>query len=386
MGDPKQILVSAAALRSELAGFEAGALDGAGCARVAEELAATENACAAARVLAAARATSSGAHLARGYKDGESWVAAQRGLTGHQARQELETARRLTTCPETRQAVLSGQISLAQASEITQAEAQTPGVERNLLTTARGEDLSKTRERSREEHQSRSKVEDLHRRQVRARSFHHWRDRQGMVCFRGALAPELGVPLVKRVEDAASRARRVARKAGSNDTWEQSLADGLVDICGPPAKSRRSGQNNELVIVCDLMAWRRGHAHPGEVCQVIGGGPIPVSVAQDFADDAFLKAVLHDGTSIHTIWHAGRRYTPELRTALDLGPIPEFTGRECAQCGQRWGLQYDHVDPVSNDGATSYDNIQALCWTDHQAKTARDRDAGLLGPRHRHGP
>ncbi len=60
--------------------------------------------------------------------------------------------------------------------------------------------------------------------------------------------------------------------------------------------------------------------------------------------------------------------------------MPAFTGARCGDCGSRFGLEYDHVNPVANKGETSLSNVQALCWDDHQAKTERDRQAGLLGP------
>jgi 5-methylcytosine-specific restriction endonuclease McrA len=93
-----------------------------------------------------------------------------------------------------------------------------------------------------------------------------------------------------------------------------------------------------------------------------------------------LKAVLHDGVAVHTVKHFGRHLPAELRTALDLGPVPAFTGAECVDCGSRFGLEYDHVNPVANQGETSLRNLAARCWPDHQAKTERDREAGLLGP------
>ncbi|HXR22636.1 MAG TPA: HNH endonuclease signature motif containing protein [Acidimicrobiales bacterium] len=65
---------------------------------------------------------------------------------------------------------------------------------------------------------------------------------------------------------------------------------------------------------------------------------------------------------------------------MDLGPVPVFTGAQCGHCGSRFGLEYDHINPVANNGETSLPNVQALCWDDHQAKTGRDRQAGLLGP------
>ena len=114
---------------------------------------------------------------------------------------------------------------------------------------------------------------------------------------------------------------------------------------------------------------------------MIGGGPVPVSVAKDLATDAFLKAVIHDGKQIQTVAHFGRRIPAELRTALDLGSPPKLEGVSCAEegCGRRYGLEWDHVDPLAHGGVTSYENLQAACWPHHRAKTERDREAGLLG-------
>lgn len=150
------------------------------------------------------------------------------------------------------------------------------------------------------------------------------------------------------------------------------------------------------MIVCDLRAWRRGrvdrHAEKaggvGEVCHVVGGGPVPVAVAKQFAADGFLKAVVHDGVDVLHVAHLGRHVPAELRTALDLGPPPAFDGVECAYpgCGRRHGLEWDHIDPVANHGPTAYDNLRPLCWQHHQEKTEHDRLAGLLHPHPRHEP
>ncbi|MEW6477701.1 MAG: HNH endonuclease signature motif containing protein, partial [Actinomycetota bacterium] len=150
----------------------------------------------------------------------------------------------------------------------------------------------------------------------------------------------------------------------------------MIENGGVKGKAGRA----DLVIVCDLGAYRRGHAHEGEACHIVGGGPIPVSLVKELGRDAFLKAVLHNGTEIHTIAHFGRRYPAVLRTALDLGAPPEFNGNVCAApgCDRRYHLQMDHIDPVANGGLTSYDNNQPLCPPDHRIKTERDRKAGLL--------
>jgi hypothetical protein len=129
--------------------------------------------------------------------------------------------------------------------------------------------------------------------------------------------------------------------------------------------------------------FRRGHAHPGEPVHLIGGGPIPVSLVRELSGDAFLKAVLHDGVDLHTVKHFGRHIRAEVRTALELGRPPGFGGLQCADvnCDRRHHLEIDHKNPKANWGPGAYDNFQALCWPHHQEKTARDRQAGLLGPR-----
>ena len=136
----------------------------------------------------------------------------------------------------------------------------------------------------------------------------------------------------------------------------------------------------DLVVVVDLAAYRRGHGHPGETCHIVGGGPVTVGFAHQVAEDAFIKAVAHDGVRIGTVAHFGRHIPVELRTALELGEPPGFDGVSCAEpgCSRRFGLEWDHVDPVAHNGATSYENIQPLCRPCHWAKTEQDRQAGLF--------
>jgi 5-methylcytosine-specific restriction endonuclease McrA len=114
---------------------------------------------------------------------------------------------------------------------------------------------------------------------------------------------------------------------------------------------------------------------------VLGGGPVPPSEVRRLARDAFVKAVTHDGVRIDTVVHYGRRkkLPAVLETALGLGPPPRFPGVACRRCGRRFGLQWDHIDPVANGGPTSAANTQPLCWGCHQDKTSEDRAAGLLG-------
>ena len=137
------------------------------------------------------------------------------------------------------------------------------------------------------------------------------------------------------------------------------------------------------MVVADINALRRGHAHEGEPCHIVGGGPIPVDVVREISKDAFIKAALHDGVDVLRVKHFGRHIKAELRTALEVGPAPGFPGKTCCEpgCGRQHNLEWDHVDPVANRGATAYDNLKPRCWPHHRDKTERDRAAGLLRPK-----
>ncbi len=71
----------------------------------------------------------------------------------------------------------------------------------------------------------------------------------------------------------------------------------------------------ELVVVQDSRVVRRGHAHPGELCHIVGGGPIAPSEIEALGADLFVKAVLHDGEQITHVAHFGRNLTTAQRTA-----------------------------------------------------------------------
>ena len=195
----------------------------------------------------------------------------------------------------------------------------------------------------------------------------------------GALPPELGVPIVNRLEAETDRIRREARRQGTDEPRAAHMADALVKLLAGQGQAK--GRGADLVVVCDLRAWRRDRAVEGEVCHILGGGPVPVAVAKELGSDGFLKAVVHDGVRIDTVAHFGRRIPAELRTALDLGPPPNLEGVCCVEegCGRRYGLEWDHVDPLANGGQTCLDNLESRCWPHHRAKTERDRQSGLLG-------
>ena len=423
------------ALRATLDSFQPEFHSGEDCAVLVEELAAVENISAVVRVRAAARAGECGAHRGRGFADVADWMARATGTTAGSAKTALATVAALESQPAAKAALEAGELSFAQARELVRTEAAVPGSAAGLLDVAKGESLRTLKEQARDRRVRAIDPEELHALQHAAMHHRTWTNALGNIAYAGELPPEFGIPFKNVLDAETDRLWLKAHAEGKRAAGQHPLADfptGSADTGGNGADAaagptdsvatasghagsgavgaaarpelRRSvlaaqafvqmvqngggktkANQSDMVIVCDLQAYRRGHAHEGEPCHIVGGGPIPVSLAKELGRDAFLKGVLHTGTELHTIAHFGRRYPAVLRTALDLGAPPDFDGNVCAAagCDRRYHLQRDHIDPVANGGMTTYLNNQPLCGPDHRIKTDQDRKAGLL---HRRKP
>jgi hypothetical protein len=376
-------------LVAALVSFQPEAYSGEDCAGLAEKLAVLEKVSSVARMGAAARAGACGAHRERGFAEVADWMARATGSTAGSVKAALETVAALESQPEAKAALAAGELSFAQAKELIKTEAAVPGSTADLLEVAKTESFRTLRDRARDRRVRALDPEELHARQHAAMYHRQWVTPLGTIAYAGELPPEMGVPFANILDAETDRLWLKAHRGAKQDgTWSGAevelrrsrlAAQAFVQMIKNGGGKGKAGRA-DINIVVDLRAWRRGHAHDGEPCHIIGGGPIPVSLAKELAREAFLKAVLHDGTDIHSIAHFGRRYPAVLRTALDLGAPPDFKGAVCADpnCDRSYHLQRDHIDPVANGGLTSYANNQLLCPPNHRIKTNQDRKAGLL--------
>jgi len=137
----------------------------------------------------------------------------------------------------------------------------------------------------------------------------------------------------------------------------------------PPKKTgRKLGFSPAKVIVrVDLDTLLRGVVAEGELCEIVGYGPVPVSVIEELiaSGNAFIAAVLTRAQQIQGVFHFGRRPNALQSTALDfLYPMCAVKG-----CNARAGLQSDHRKDWIKTKFTVFDLLDRLCPHHHRLKT-----------------
>ena len=125
----------------------------------------------------------------RGYVEAGDWLASETGVSGVEAKRELETLATLAVagCDATSAAVAAGELSFRQANEVAKTGLAAAGSEGELLALARSRPLRLLQEKARKRRLEAIDADELARRQHAARSFRQWRDDEGMVRVLGAL-------------------------------------------------------------------------------------------------------------------------------------------------------------------------------------------------------
>jgi len=414
-------------LRSVVTGLEPGRLTGPDAARLYGLLAGIERLAMAGKTLLAPRIDESGVWRDSGHRNTAVMLAELEGVPTGQARNTLEVGQRLHQLPGTEQALRSGTLSGPKVSELSGAAVLDPTGEAELLHGAAEEGLQRLKERCQRSRATsvRNDPDEAVRRIHAARQFASWTDAEGAFCFQGRDTADRGARILQQMEFTASRLRRAEDRATDPDSSEslrnseanrradaffllmtggasagelvgQTVGTDDDDDPGPPdeqiaqqfvlertstASARHAGHqlpvpdgschvierppNCSVMVRVDLDALLRGHALPGEVCELDNQGPIPVAMARDMADDSFLRFVFHQAGDIRAVSHFGRTINRTLRTAL------AHRDRCCVvpDCGVAFGLEIDHIRPFAEGGPTSLDNLALLCHHHHYLKT-----------------
>ncbi len=285
----------------------------------------------------------------------------------------METAARLESLPAVDAAFRAGSLSGTQAEVITDAASVDPHAESALLERAQHDGIRGLRTEGARIKAAACVDEMARYERVRAsRSIRHWTDPDGAgrIDIRGPVDQTARVlaalaPYEKDLFDAA-------RKAGREERSDALAFDALIALADASrvaaddeaTKAAASRPATTAVIRIDHASLIRGHTEPGEVCEIVGSGPIPVAVASKLLDDAFIKAVLVDGTDVLAVSHLGRTIPARLRTAIEeLYPECVLEG-----CHMTENLEIDHNVPIEEGGRTELRNLGRLCCHHHHYK------------------
>lgn len=363
-------------------------------------------------------------------------LARQLGCTLGDARRILEASAHLDDAPGTRAELLAGKISALQAADIIAArreaeaarereEAQRrngagseepvtedPGpaqpwreepaspadVEQRLLDEAEGSSATDTR-RAADKERAAARDEETQRRYAHRNRC--WRKRtygDGLAGGEYRLPPEVAADVNARIEEMVEKLFEEARRSGVREPRDAYGADALSLLLAgvrsadpdapapvvptggeepaPPAESSpasRPGPSEcprlpkDLVVRVDLAALLRGRLEGGEVCEIPGAGPYPLAaVRAALGHDALVNLILTEGKDVRSIVCGGRQANKALRLAI----LEQY--QFCVDCGSRFRLQFDHHQPYSLDGPTSFDNQRPRCQRCHAAKSRRE--------------
>ena len=369
-----QVLHSA---RAVVAGLDVSSLTGSEVASRFAAFVELEKVAASAKLLLAPKVAKSETWATAGHRSPEEWIAKTSGTSLGQARQAIETAKKIESLPQTHAAVRAGALSLSQAAAVAEAAAADPSAESRLLEAAAVDPLKTLQDKSRRVVlDSRGSVEERYERQRKLREFSSWTDDEGMTAGRFRLTPEVGAAVLNKIRRETDRRFRQANQEALRESPQNYAADAFAALVTGDgvigSKSRSKG--NEVVVVVSRDSLLRGEVDPesDELCEVPGFGAVPVSVAREMLSDCFLKGVLVDGTKVVTVKHFGRYRPAELDTALLVRSVLLDGQVMCIVegCGQTARVQWDHILPHGRGGPTAEWNLNPMCGFDNREKHA----------------
>jgi hypothetical protein len=371
-------------LRRVVAELDPSRIDGAQARRLVEDFAVIERLAAAGKAIAMRRVEETRAWADAGtFRDAAAWLAATGGTTVGHARATVEAAAHLEEFPETEAALRCGELSEVQVSEVVAAAQADPSAERLLLDSARRDGVRGLKDQCARVKAAACTDETARYRAIHeARSLRHWRDVDGTgrIDVRGPA--DATARVIAALQPYERDLFRTSRDAGRRERSDALAFDALVALTTSEGGERPGEPACAVVVRVDHTAFRRGHTEAGEVCEVAGVGPIPVSVADRLSDDAILKALIVDGEDVRAVAHLGRTIPAKLRTAVD-EMFPE-----CAieGCHVNRHLEIDHNVPISEGGPTALWNLRRLCAHHHEYKHTHDLRLDGEGTRQRFVP
>ncbi|HEX2053539.1 MAG TPA: HNH endonuclease signature motif containing protein [Actinomycetota bacterium] len=358
-------------LTATLADFDFSSLEEVECRRLYERLVKLERVVTAAKSLAAERLAET-----RGWYTHRSPAHLMADLESRPVNRTamvLSTVEAMHKLPEVEAAYRRGSLNDEQAIEVVSAAQADPDQQTYLLAAAEYAELQQFRRECARVRSAALSEDQRQQTAHRRRHLRHWVDPDGAFRLSGRFTVVAGAEILAALEPyrqkVADRASRKGRKGKTSA--DAALADAMVDMCrhaAPEADNPlRPRPRTTIHVRVDHSALLRGHARSGEICEVDGAGPVPVSQVHEWMrqPDAFIYALLDEGADITRVSRVSRRIPAKVVFALrQRDPSCVVPG-----CGETKDLQIDHIVPIERGGPTTLYNLARLCARHHYLKT-----------------
>lgn len=382
--------------------FEARTLSAAQAGEALKLCAQIEASAASIKALAAARCAEGKTWERDGYRSAADQLADQAGMTPGSAKRVLEAGRRMIEQPEVASAALAGELSLEQATAVSDGAAANPSKAGELIERAKQVSMPELNEEVAKVKAAATDQEQRRRERHTRRSLRRWTDRDGALQAHLYGHPEDGATLWRMLDPVRRRLNMLRRESGAErDTFEgldydalmtvasiaagrdggelsvsdllelglfpQLSADLLAKTDEPTSKKQKlAGRPAKVMIRVDFAALMRGVALEGELCEIAGYGPVPVSVVEKLleTENPFIVGIITKGQAVVGTYHRGRRPNAHQKSALDfLYPVCAVLGCSSSTCDD------EHREEFSKTKITAFDYMDRLCRHHHWLKT-----------------
>jgi hypothetical protein len=348
-------------------------------AKCGEEL---ERLGAAIKLRAAAQVEETGQFQCHGHKSAGTWLAGVTGEPVGRAISGLDVIRAAERHPVIENALRSGELSVERAKQITAAAEKFPEHALELVEASPGQgfdEFKKTCDSIRFASRSAEDEIERHERMRRQRSCRIWTDQEGFGHLQAKLTPDACAVVKENLDRFEREVFNKARVDGAHESREAYRADALVFMaeasCFRPVpqestngKKRKTEKvtKTQIVIRVDYEALKRGHAEPGEVCEIPGVGRVSVPIARGILGDSLLQMLVTNGIDVFTVV-SDTRY---VRRALDVALKERDPTCVVPGCNATQFLERDHCKrDYGKKGKTEIDNLCRLCRWHHDLKT-----------------
>jgi hypothetical protein len=352
----------ASELRDVVADLDPATHDGRDAARLTKVAAEGERLFATAKILLARRAAET-----RGWVGGSSaassdqWLAQVSGCSEGAAREALATADRVAALPATEAKLRDGTLSISQASLVSQGASADPTAEPTLLRLAKRGEYRNLRSEKERVIAAATDAEEAQRRAHKNRHLRTWI--RGVETHGAFSGPTSEVnDLLQVLEPLRKAAFEAARGSAVRETQDAYMYDGLIAL----ARGERGEANEPIArLRVDVRPLLTGTTESGDVCEIPGVGPVPVSFARAVLSHGLLELVLHDGKDVRTAVTKTRHVPEALKIAIEeRDQSCKVRGCDCTE-----HLERHHVKEFADHKITSYEVLGRLCPPHHDMVT-----------------